>query len=112
MHYARTASRLRELIIQFSGEFSFGCSKVARRFLTEAIYGIQARQSVRLTDIARALGEKIAVKKTQYRLCRQLGREGFGVRVMDAICWMGASCVEKKTLSEALSNIHANAGCG
>jgi hypothetical protein len=98
MHYAKTASKLREQIIQFSGELSFNWGKVARRFLTEAIYGIQARQSVRLTEIARALGEKIPIKKTQYRLCRQLGREDLGPRVMDTVCRMGASSVEKKTL--------------
>jgi hypothetical protein len=98
MHYAKTASKLREQIVQFSGELAFNWGKVIRRFLTEAIYGIQARQSVRLTEIARALGEEIPVKKTQYRLCRQLGREGLGTRVMDAICRMGAGSVEKKTL--------------
>jgi len=98
MHYAKTASKLREQIIQFSGELSSTWGKVVHRFLTEAIYGIQARQSLRLTEIARALGEKIPIKKTQYRLCRQLGREGLGPRVMDRICRMGARSVEKKTL--------------
>ena len=68
MHYAKTAHRLREHIIKFSGELSAGLPKVACRFITEAIYGIQARQSVRLTEIARSLGEEISIKKTQYRL--------------------------------------------
>ena len=58
MYYAKTASKLREQIIQFSGELSIGWPKVARRFLAEAIYGIQARQSVHLTEIARALIHK------------------------------------------------------
>ncbi len=60
MYYAKTASKVREQIIQFSGELSLGWPKVARRFLSEAIYGIQARQSVHLTEMARALGEKIS----------------------------------------------------
>jgi hypothetical protein len=98
MHYAKTASKVREQIIKFSGELSAGWPKVARRFLAEAIYGIQARQSVHLTEIARSLGEKIALKKTQYRLCRQLGREELGRRVLNSICRMGAQRVEKKTL--------------
>jgi hypothetical protein len=38
------------------------------------LYGIQARQSVRLTEVARALAEKISVKKNVERLSRQLGR--------------------------------------
>lgn len=98
MYYAKTASKLREQIINFSGELSVGWPKVARRFLSEAIYGIQARQSVHLTEIARALGEKIPLKKTQYRLSRQLGRGDLERRVLNGICQMGAQRVEKKTL--------------
>ena len=98
MYYAKTASKLREQIINFSGELSVGWPKVARRFLSEAIYGIQARQSVHLTEIARALGEKISLKKTQYRLSRQLGRGDLERRVLNGICQMGAQRVEKKTL--------------
>jgi len=71
---------------------------VARRFLAEAIYGIQARQSVHLTEIARALGEKIQLKKTQYRLSRQLGRDDLGRKVLNRLCRMGAPRVEKKTV--------------
>jgi hypothetical protein len=98
MHYARTAFKLREQIIQFSGELSSHCPKVVRRFLVEAIYGIQARQSVRLTEIARALNEKIPLRKTQYRLCRQLGREELGHWIRMAITRRAAGYVEKKTL--------------
>ncbi len=98
MHYARTASKVREQIIKFSGELSAGWPKVARRFLAEVIYGIQARQSVHLTEIARALGEKIPLKKTHYRLCRQLGRKEVGRKVLNGLSRMGAPRVEKKTL--------------
>lgn len=98
MYYAKTASKVREQILKFSGELSAGWPKVARRFLAETIYGIQARQSVHLTEIARSLGEKIPLKKTQYRLCRQLGREDLGRRVVNGLCRMGAERVEKKTL--------------
>ena len=71
MHYAKTAHKLREQIIKFSGVLSAGLPKTARRFVLEMVYGIQARQSVRLTEIGRALEEKIALRKTEYRLCRQ-----------------------------------------
>lgn len=98
MHYAKTASKVREQIIKFSGELTVGWPKVARRFLAEALYGIQARQSVHLTEIARALKEKIPLKKTQYRLSRQLGREDLERRVLNGISQMGAQRVEKKTL--------------
>jgi hypothetical protein len=74
MHYAKTAAKLREQILRFSGELSSGLPKLARRFVAEMIYGIQARQSVHLTEIGRALEEPIPLRKTEYRLCRQLER--------------------------------------
>jgi len=98
MHYSKTASKVREQIIKFSGELSAGWPKVARRFLAEALYGIQARQSVHLTEVARALKEKISLKKTQYRLSRQLGREDLETRVLRSILRLGAPHVDKKTL--------------
>lgn len=72
-------------------ELSAGWPKVARRFLVEAIYGIQARQSVHLTEIARALGEKIHLKKTHYRLSRQLGREDLERRIKLSQSWRRAT---------------------
>ena len=98
MHYAKTAHRLREHIIKFSGELSAGLPKVACRFITEAIYGIQARQSVRLTEIARSLKEEISIKKTQYRLSRQLGRRGLWRGLVEGLCRLGAERVKEETL--------------
>ncbi|MFO7981617.1 MAG: hypothetical protein R6V00_12430 [Candidatus Aminicenantes bacterium] len=46
------------------GEFSARMPKVVCRFITESLYGIQVRQSVRLTETARALEEKIPLPKT------------------------------------------------
>ena len=74
MDCARIASKLREKIVQFSGELSSGLPKVVRRSIAEVVNGIQARQSMRLTEIRRALGEKVSVKKNVERLSRQLGR--------------------------------------
>ena len=42
-----------------------GLPKVCQRFVGEALYGIQAKGSVRLTEIGRALHEKISLHKTQ-----------------------------------------------
>jgi len=98
MNYARIASKLREQIIKFSGELSVGWPKVLRHFLAEALYGIQARQSVRLTEIARALEEKISLRKSQYRLDRQLGRWGLWAKIENALCQMASSRVRKETL--------------
>jgi len=98
MNYARTAHRLREHIIKFSGELSSGMPKVACRFIAEAIYGIQACQSVRLTEIVRSLREEILLKKTQYRLSRQLGRKGLWQWLIEGLCRIGSTRVKKETL--------------
>ena len=98
MNYAKTVHKLREQIIKFSGELSFGWPKVIQRFIVEALYGIQARQSVRLTEIARSLEEKIPLRKTQYRLCRQLGRWGLWAKITDSLCQMASSRVKEETL--------------
>ncbi len=98
MNYAKTVFKLREQIIKFSGELSSGWPKVLRRFIAETIYGIQARQSVRLTEIARSLEEKIPLRKTQYRLCRQLGRWGLWAKISNALCQMASLRVKRDTL--------------
>ena len=58
-------------MIRFSGELSSGLCKPGRRFVAEAIYGIQARQSVLLSEIGRALNETIQLKKTETRLSNE-----------------------------------------
>jgi hypothetical protein len=98
MHYAKTAQKIREQILRFSGELSSGLPKPARRFIAEMIYGIQARQSVRLTEIGRALEERIPLRKTEYRLCRQLKRTGLWERLTRALCRMAASRIQEFTL--------------
>jgi hypothetical protein len=62
------------------------------------IFGIQARQSVRLTEIGRALEERIPLRKTQYRLCRQLKREGLWERLIKGLGRLAASRIEQMTL--------------
>ncbi len=83
---------------KFSGELSPGLPKVVRRFITEVVYGIQARQSVRLTEIARSLEEEIPLKKTVYRLSRQLGRGGLWRGLVDSLCRMGSWRIKEDTL--------------
>ena len=78
MNSSKVAMRLREQIVHFSGELSKGLPKTAQRFIGEMLYGIQARQSVLLTEVARALEEPISLKKSHERLSRQLSRQGLG----------------------------------
>ena len=81
----------------FGGTF-FWLAQSSPRFIAEVIYGIQARQSVRLTEIARSLEERIPLRKTQYRLSRQLGRQRLWAKITDSLCQMASSRIEEDTL--------------
>lgn len=98
MDDSRIAARLRDQIVRFSGELSRGLTKPARRFVAEAIYGIQARQSVILSEIARALNEPIALKKTETRLSNEAGRRGLRQQLRDNLLRLASSRVSADTL--------------
>lgn len=98
MDYGKTAQKLREQMVRFSGELSAGLPKVARRFVAEMVFGIQARGSVRLTEVGRALGERISLKKTEGRLCRQLGRRGLDGWLQRRLIEQAAGRIEDDTL--------------
>jgi len=98
MYFAKTAHKLREQMVRFSGELSAGLPKVARRFVAEMVFGIQARGSVRLTEVGRALGEPIALKKTEERLSRQLGREGLERKIRRRLITQASGRIEEDTL--------------
>jgi len=98
MYFARTAQKLREQMFNFSGELSAGLPKVARRFVAEMVFGIQARGSVRLTEVGRALGERISLKKTEERLSRQLGRKRLDREIQRRLVEQAAPRIEDDTL--------------
>jgi hypothetical protein len=98
MYFSRTAQKLREQRVRFSGELSAGLPKVARRFVAEMVFGIQARGSVRLTEVGRALGEGISLKKTEERVSRQLGRRGLERRLQRRLIEQASPRIEDDTL--------------
>jgi hypothetical protein len=98
MYFAGTAQKLREQMFKFSRELSTGLPKVACRFVAEMIFGIQARGSVRLTEVGRALGERISLKKTEERLSRQLGRRGLDREIQRRLIEQAAPRIEDDTL--------------
>jgi hypothetical protein len=98
MYSSVIATRLRTKIAQFSGELSAGLGKVASRFVSEMIYGIQASQSVVLTKIARVLEENIEMKKTHERLCRNLGNDQLGQALLHNLLSISKKHIDKDTL--------------
>ncbi len=66
--------------------------------MEETVYGIQARGSVRLSEIARFLVERTSVKKRIDRLSRNLARKGLGSDISAGILAEGAGRIEQNTL--------------
>jgi hypothetical protein len=62
------------------------------------VYGMSAKGSVRLSEIARALDESIPLKKTISRLSRQLSREGLGEALTNAVIRDGAFLIGEDSL--------------
>jgi len=61
--------RFKMQVSKFSGIISKGLSKSVKKFITQMIYGIEACQDVKLSNITRSLKEVILLIKTENRLC-------------------------------------------
>ena len=90
--------KLRTQMGHFSGKLCEGMGKIQSRFVGEAIYGIQARGSVRISEIARSLSEKTSVKKRIDRLSRNLARLGLDCEISEAVLAQGATLVKRDML--------------
>lgn len=98
MKDSEVGRRLREQVQHFSGIFSPRFSKPRGQFVAQMIYGIQAAQDVKLSRIGRALGEEIALKKTEERLGHHLAAPGLGQAVNEQIAADAAWRVRPNTL--------------
>lgn len=98
MNNSEVGRRVREQVGRFSGIFSPRFSKPQAHFVEQMIFGIQAAQDVKLSNIGRALGESIALKKTEERLSRHLAAEGMGQKVNEVVARDAAARVRTDTL--------------
>lgn len=90
--------KLRQQIHYFSGELCTGLGKVSSRFIEEAIFGISSSGSVRLTEISRALDEKIDLHATHKRLSRNLADEMLEPTVGEKMLQLGSKRINRDTL--------------
>lgn len=98
MNYSGLVQKLREQIHGFSGKLSAQFSVPKQRFIEQMVYGICAKQEVKLSEIARCLEEDVALIRTEKRLSRNLDTEGMDERLTDAVARMGARRVHNDTL--------------
>ncbi len=76
-HDSKIAGKIKAQIMRFSNRLTEGLTKPERRFIREVIYGIQASKDVKLSNIARSLGEAIPLIKTEWRLSRNAAKSDF-----------------------------------
>lgn len=98
MHAARLAAKIQGQIERFSGKLSRELRKPAARMVREVLVGVQARGSVRLSEIARALDEGVAMKKVIERLGRHLQRGEIRRQVQENLLELGARRIGEETL--------------
>lgn len=98
MERIQIAHRVREQLDHFLGIFSPHFSRPVQKFIGEMVYGLQAHQDVKLSQIARALNEPASLKKTEERLSRHLKKEGMGQVINEQIARHAASRIKEDTL--------------
>jgi hypothetical protein len=98
MHDSRIRSRLKAQLSKFTRELTQGLSKPIREFVGEMLFGIQASQDVKLSEIARSLQEEIPLIKTEDRLSRNLGAECLEGRLAERLAELGSRRVEHNTV--------------
>ncbi len=90
--------KLRQQIHYFSGELCKGMGSVASRFIEEAVFGLSCSGSVRLTEIGRALEEKIPLHATHKRLSRNLADESLEHNLGSNVLKLGSKHINENTL--------------
>ncbi len=98
MQHSKIRSRLKAQLTRFSSELTAGLSKPLRNFVGEMLFGIQASQDVKLSNIARSLQEDIPLLKTEDRLSRNLHAEELETHLRQGLLRLGSRRVETNTV--------------
>ncbi len=98
MQHSKICSRLKAQLTRFSCELTAGLSKPLRNFVGEMLFGIQASQDVKLSNIARSLQEEIPLLKTEDRLSRNLQAPELETHLRARLLQLGSRRVETNTV--------------
>jgi hypothetical protein len=102
-------SRLKAQLTKFSSELCSELSRPLEKFVGQMLFGIQASQDVKLSNIARSLKEEIALIKTEDRLSRNLKAAVLEQELAPRLAAMASRRVERNTvLCLDLSDIRKN----
>lgn len=86
---SKIAGKIKAQITRFAHKMAQGLKRPDQKFLVQMLYGIQASKDVKLSNIARALGEEIALIKTETRLSRNLSKEDWTTHINQRLIEQG-----------------------
>ena len=95
---SRLEGKIKSQITRFASRLTDGWAKPLRRFVGEMLYGLQAAEDVKVSNIARSLAEQVRLIKTENRLCRNLARVDLTERINRYLTWEGAGAVQADTV--------------
>lgn len=98
MEDSKVRSRLKAQLTKFSQQLCGGLSRPLAKFVTQMLFGIQASQDVKLSNIARSLKEEIPLIKTETRLSRNLKAVELEAELSEQLAQMGSQRVSADTV--------------
>jgi hypothetical protein len=95
---SKLRSRLKAQLTKFSSELCKGLSRPLEKFVSQMLFGIQASQDVKRSNIARSLKEAIPLLKTEDRLSRNWKAVALETGLTCQLAKMASQRVEANTV--------------
>ncbi len=98
MHASKVRSRLKAQLTKFALALCGDLPKPQEKFVTQMLFGIQASQDVKLSNIGRALGEEIPLIRTEKRLSRNLKHAELEAELTTRLVEMASVRIQQDTV--------------
>ena len=98
MHDSKVRSRLKAQLTKFALALCGDLPKPLEKFVTQMLFGIQASQDVKLSNIGRALGESIPLIRTEKRLSRNLKHAELEAELTTKLVEMASVRIQQDTV--------------
>ncbi len=98
MQNSKIRSRLKAQLTKFTSQLNEGLRKPLKKLVGEVLFGIQASQDVKRSNIARSLEGDIPLIKTEDRLSRNLKAKELESHLCTRLVSMGSRRVETNTV--------------
>lgn len=94
----KIGTKIKGQITRFAGQLSAGFYRPKGKFLSQMLYGIQASEDVKVSNVARSLREGVDLIQTEKRLTRQLSQDDLTGPINQRLIEMGKISVGEKTV--------------